>query len=46
MDAGHEGMAERAVDLLIRRIEQAEPSARHQDFVGDFSLVVRESTGG
>ncbi|MDX3243201.1 LacI family DNA-binding transcriptional regulator [Streptomyces sp. ME18-1-4] len=46
VDPDHDGMAERAVDLLIRRIEQTEPRARHRDFVGDFSLVVRESTGG
>ncbi|MFF7645292.1 substrate-binding domain-containing protein [Streptomyces canus] len=46
VDPDHDGMAERAVDLLIRRIEQTGPSTRHRDFVGDFSLVVRESTGG
>ncbi|MPY61187.1 LacI family transcriptional regulator [Streptomyces spongiae] len=46
VDPDHDGMAERAVDLLIRRIEQTEPSTRHHDFVGDFSLVIRESTGG
>ncbi|MEU5888982.1 LacI family DNA-binding transcriptional regulator [Streptomyces sp. NPDC047461] len=46
VDPDHEGMAARAVDLLIRRIEQTGPTSRHQDFIGDFSLVVRESTGG
>ncbi|WP_405846653.1 LacI family DNA-binding transcriptional regulator [Streptomyces sp. NBC_01518] len=46
IDPDHDGMAERAVDLLIRRIKQTEPPARHQDFIGDFSLVIRESTGG
>lgn len=46
VDPDHDGMAERAVDLLIRRIEQTEPSTPHQDYVGDFALVVRESTGG
>ncbi|MEU6351357.1 LacI family DNA-binding transcriptional regulator [Streptomyces sp. NPDC047072] len=46
VDPDHDGMAERAVDLLIRRIEQTEPPSRHQDVVGDFSLVIRESTGG
>jgi DNA-binding LacI/PurR family transcriptional regulator len=46
VDPDHDGMAERAVDLLIRRIEQAGPPTRHRDFVGDFSLVIRESTGG
>ncbi|NUQ96416.1 MAG: LacI family DNA-binding transcriptional regulator [Streptomyces sp.] len=46
VDPDHDGMAERAVDLLIRRIEQTEPPAPHQDVVGGFSLVIRESTGG
>ncbi len=46
VDPDHDGMAERAVDLLIRRIEQTEPPTGHQDVVGDFSLVIRESTGG
>lgn len=46
VDPDHDGMAERAVDLLIRRIEQTQPPARHQDVVGGFSLVIRESTGG
>lgn len=46
IDPDHDGMAERAVDLLIRRIKQTDPPARHQDFIGDFSLVTRESTGG
>nr|WP_277349541.1 LacI family DNA-binding transcriptional regulator [Streptomyces sp. S3(2020)] len=46
VDPDHEGMAERAVDLLVRRIEGSEPPTRHQDVTGGFSLVVRESTGG
>ncbi|MEV6940457.1 LacI family DNA-binding transcriptional regulator [Streptomyces sp. NPDC051172] len=46
VDPDHDGMAERAVDLLIRRIERTEPPAPHQDVVGGFSLVIRESTGG
>lgn len=46
VDPDHDGMAERAVDLLIRRIEQTEPPTGHQDIVGDFSLVIRESTSG
>ncbi|GAA2480315.1 LacI family DNA-binding transcriptional regulator [Streptomyces longisporus] len=46
VDPDHDGMAERAVDLLIRRIGQTEPPAPHQDVVGGFSLVIRESTGG
>lgn len=46
VDPDHDGMAERAVDLLIRRIEQTEPPTGHQDIVGDFALVIRESTSG
>lgn len=46
IDPHYDGMAERAVDLLLQRIEQTEPPTRHQDFIGDFSLVIRESTGG
>ncbi|MEV6001502.1 LacI family DNA-binding transcriptional regulator [Streptomyces griseomycini] len=46
VDPDHDGMAERAIDLLIRRIEQTEPPAGHAESVGDFSLVIRESTGG
>ncbi|MGW1752243.1 LacI family DNA-binding transcriptional regulator [Streptomyces sp. NPDC002092] len=46
VDPDHDGMAERAVDLLIRRIEHTEPPAPHQDVVGGFSLMIRESTGG
>jgi DNA-binding LacI/PurR family transcriptional regulator len=46
VDPDHDGMAEHAVDLLVRRIEQAGPPTRHGDFVGAFSLVIRESTGG
>lgn len=46
VDPDHDGMAERAVDLLIRRIEQTEPPVPQQDVVGGFSLVIRESTGG
>ncbi|MGW2520202.1 LacI family DNA-binding transcriptional regulator [Streptomyces sp. NPDC001617] len=46
VDPDHDGMAERAVELLVRHIEQTGPSTRHQDYVGDFALVVRESTGG
>ncbi|MGW0710327.1 substrate-binding domain-containing protein [Streptomyces sp. NPDC002643] len=46
VDPDHDGMAERAVDLLIRRIEQTDPATEHEESVGDFSLVIRESTGG
>lgn len=46
VDPDHDSMAERAVDLLIRRVEQTEPTTKHEESVGDFSVVVRESTGG
>ncbi|WP_461031793.1 LacI family DNA-binding transcriptional regulator [Streptomyces mayteni] len=46
IDPDHDGMAARAVDLLIQRIEQTEPSTRHAEFVGSFSVVIRESTDG
>ncbi|MGW0705817.1 LacI family DNA-binding transcriptional regulator [Streptomyces sp. NPDC002643] len=46
IDPDHDGMAERAVALLIRRIEQQEPTTDHEESVGEFSLVIRESTGG
>ncbi|MCW8382596.1 LacI family DNA-binding transcriptional regulator [Streptomyces justiciae] len=46
VDPDHQGMAERAVDLLTRRIEQKKPAPDYEEFVGDFSLVIRESTGG
>ncbi|MDX3225839.1 substrate-binding domain-containing protein [Streptomyces sp. ME19-01-6] len=35
-----------AVDLLTRLIEQTEPAVRHEESVGGFSVVIRESTGG
>jgi DNA-binding LacI/PurR family transcriptional regulator len=46
VDPDHDGMAERAVELLIRRIEQTAPATGHEESVGDFSVVIRESTGG
>lgn len=46
VDPDHGTMAERAVALLARRIEEAEPSKDREEFVSHFSLVVRESTGG
>ena len=46
VDPDHHGMAERAVELLLRRIERTGPPVPHQDVVGGFSLVIRESTGG
>ncbi|MER5216220.1 LacI family DNA-binding transcriptional regulator [Streptomyces sp. NPDC002838] len=46
IDPDHDVMARRAVDLLARRIEQTEPGSDREEFVGDFSVVIRESTGG
>jgi DNA-binding LacI/PurR family transcriptional regulator len=46
IDPDHDMMARRAVDLLAGRIEQTGPSAGREEFIGHFSLVVRESTGG
>lgn len=46
VDPDHAGMAERAVDLLVRRIEQTGSGTDHEESVGGFSVVVRESTGG
>ncbi|MER6127225.1 LacI family DNA-binding transcriptional regulator [Streptomyces sp. NPDC001795] len=45
VDPDHDTMAERAVALLVRRIEETGPRAEQGEFVGPFSLVVRESTG-
>ncbi|MBA4862216.1 LacI family DNA-binding transcriptional regulator [Streptomyces sp. PSKA54] len=46
VDPDHDMMAQRAVDLLARRIQQTEPGADREEFVSHFSVVVRESTGG
>ncbi|WP_079053829.1 LacI family DNA-binding transcriptional regulator [Streptomyces graminilatus] len=46
IDPDHDAMAERAVHLLIRRIEETEPSTDHEEFFSSFSVVIRESTGG
>jgi DNA-binding LacI/PurR family transcriptional regulator len=46
VDPDHDGMAERAVELLVRRIEQTAPATDHEEYVGDFSVLIRESTGG
>ncbi|MET8213561.1 LacI family DNA-binding transcriptional regulator [Streptomyces sp. NPDC005373] len=42
----HDLMAEKAVDLLIRRIEEPGARIEHEEFVSGFSVVVRESTDG
>ncbi|MER5183483.1 LacI family DNA-binding transcriptional regulator [Streptomyces sp. NPDC002896] len=46
IDPDHDTMAQRAVDLLARRIQQNEPGADREEFVSPFSVVIRESTGG
>lgn len=46
IDPDHDGMAERAVALLTKRIEQNAPATSYEESVGDFSLMIRESTGG
>ncbi|KND23337.1 LacI family DNA-binding transcriptional regulator [Streptomyces acidiscabies] len=46
VDPDHDGMAERAVALLLTRIDQHEPPPRYEEFVSGFTLVIRESTGG
>ncbi|OAH11892.1 LacI family DNA-binding transcriptional regulator [Streptomyces jeddahensis] len=46
IDPDHDTMAQRAVDLLARRIRQNEPGADREEFVSPFTVVVRESTGG
>ncbi|MEV0979489.1 LacI family DNA-binding transcriptional regulator [Streptomyces sp. NPDC049915] len=46
VDPDHEVMAERAVALLVRRMERGGSPDGAQEFVGPFTLVVRESTGG
>ncbi|MFI9583466.1 LacI family DNA-binding transcriptional regulator [Streptomyces sp. NPDC052236] len=46
VDPDHDMMAQRAVDLLARRIEQPEPGVDREEFVSHFSVVIRESTGG
>ncbi|MFF9815356.1 LacI family DNA-binding transcriptional regulator [Streptomyces sp. NPDC014006] len=46
VDPDHEAMAERAVALLVRRMERGGSPDAAQEFVGPFTLVVRESTGG
>ncbi|WP_433447721.1 LacI family DNA-binding transcriptional regulator [Streptomyces sp. CA-142005] len=45
VDPDHDLMAERAVALLVARLNGAGPPAEKEEFVGPFSLVIRESTG-
>lgn len=46
IDPDHDMMAQAAVDLLVRRIEQVRlPSTDHEEVVSPFTLVARESTG-
>lgn len=46
VDPDHDLMAERAVALLVARMGPEGSRAVREEFVGPFSLVVRESTGG
>jgi DNA-binding LacI/PurR family transcriptional regulator len=46
VDPDHEGMARRAVDLLIARIERTEPGGDREEFVSRYSVLARESTTG
>ncbi|MFF5499354.1 LacI family DNA-binding transcriptional regulator [Streptomyces aquilus] len=46
VDPDHDTMAERAVRLLVRRIERTGARPEPEEFVSRFSVVVRESTGG
>ncbi|EKX67008.1 LacI family DNA-binding transcriptional regulator [Streptomyces ipomoeae] len=46
IDPDHDTMAERAVELLISRMKGADRATAYVEFVSDFSLVIRESTGG
>ncbi|MEU9441642.1 LacI family DNA-binding transcriptional regulator [Streptomyces sp. NPDC048304] len=46
VDPDHDLMAERAVALLVARLGSAGRPADREEFVGPFSLVIRESTGG
>lgn len=46
VDPDHDVMAEQAVSLLVRRIEQTGSRPGPEEFVSRFSVVVRESTGG
>ncbi|OLZ61946.1 LacI family transcriptional regulator [Streptomyces sp. IMTB 2501] len=46
VDPDHDLMAERAVALLAARLGSAGPPADREEFVGPFSLVIRESTTG
>lgn len=46
VDPNHDAMAERAVGLLVRRIERTAPGPEPEEFVSHFSVVARESTGG
>ncbi|MER6061491.1 LacI family DNA-binding transcriptional regulator [Streptomyces sp. NPDC001792] len=45
VDPDHDLMAERAVSLLAARLGGVGPPAEQEEFVGPFSLVIRESTG-
>ncbi|PWI20306.1 LacI family transcriptional regulator [Streptomyces sp. Act143] len=46
VDPDHDAMAARAVGLLVRRIEQPASRPEPEEFVGPYTVVARESTGG
>ncbi|MCW8376403.1 LacI family DNA-binding transcriptional regulator [Streptomyces justiciae] len=46
VDPDHDTMAERAVSLLVRRIERTGARPEPEEFVSRFTVVARESTGG
>ncbi|MFC8347538.1 LacI family DNA-binding transcriptional regulator [Streptomyces sp. NPDC057280] len=46
VDPDHDTMAERAVRLLVHRIERTGARPEPEEFVSRFTVVVRESTGG
>jgi DNA-binding LacI/PurR family transcriptional regulator len=46
VDPNHAVMATTAVDLLVRRIDHKESEIPPQEFVSDFRVVARESSGG
>lgn len=46
IDPGRAEIANRAVDLLVRRIAGTSPTGTHEEFVSSFKVVERQSTSG
>jgi DNA-binding LacI/PurR family transcriptional regulator len=44
VDPNLEAMANKAVDLLVRKISGTIPEDAHEEFVTDYSIIAREST--